>query len=382
MAVEGRWRLVSLNNMEEFLLKIGLSKGFRNNILSDTEVAHFISQDGNKWTIKEVSKFGTRSTSTFELGKEFEEMTVDGRQIHIVYSIDGDNLKMSQRGDFDCTTIREPIDANTLRASYTCGDAIGVMNFTKIPDGESYGEWPPSLEDLLTSNKLDDITWAGTPQQIRDVYDIMTKEKDNYKNDANFLWRYACFIHSVALVHLVERNKSKHKSTLDEANAVMQRAFELKPEDARVNKWYVTILCALSEAKGIIKEKIEKSFVIKERIDKAISLNPDDPVAYYLRGRWCLEVASLNWMQRKLAATFFATPPTATVPEGVEDLLKANEIWPQWKENAFYLAKAMIDQKKIDKAIEILQRAIKWPIVSQDDNIFQPKLLQLLYIKT
>jgi hypothetical protein len=45
---------------------------------------------------------------------------------------------------------------------------------------------------------------------------------------------------------------------------------------------------------------------------KALELDPSDQTPPFLLGLWSYEVASIGWMTRKLAATFFAEPPTAT----------------------------------------------------------------------
>lgn len=46
----------------------------------------------------------------------------------------------------------------------------------------------------------------------------------------------------------------------------------------------------------------------------------------HMRGRFAFSVASLSWMERKLAATFFATPPSATFDEAIADFLEVRMI--------------------------------------------------------
>ena len=51
-------------------------------------------------------------------------------------------------------------------------------------------------------------------------------------------------------------------------------------------------------------------------------------------------VYQLTWIERKLAATLFATPPSATIEDALESFLKAEDIQSGfYKANQFYIAK-------------------------------------------
>lgn len=64
-------------------------------------------------------------------------------------------------------------------------------------------------------------------------------------------------------------------------------------------------------------EKISRGYKYKEHIVKAIELNPSDAVCRYLHGRWCFEVAQIDWLTRRAAAALFGAPPTATIEEAL-----------------------------------------------------------------
>ncbi len=58
---------------------------------------------------------------------------------------------------------------------------------------------------------------------------------------------------------------------------------------------------------------------------------PDLRICHF---RFCYEVAELSWWERKMAATLFAEPPTATMEEARNHFLEAERIKPEgWKEN-------------------------------------------------
>ena len=54
-------------------------------------------------------------------------------------------------------------------------------------------------------------------------------------------------------------------------------------------------------------------------------------------------VVQLSWIERKMAATLFASPPSASLPEAVTHFLQAERLKPDgWKENRLFIAKCFI----------------------------------------
>ena len=60
--------------------------------------------------------------------------------------------------------------------------------------------------------------------------------------------------------------------------------------------------------------------------------------------RFCYEVAELSWWERKMAATLFADPPTASMEEAKGHFTAAETLKPDgWIENRQFLAKCCIN---------------------------------------
>lgn len=68
-----------------------------------------------------------------------------------------------------------------------------------------------------------------------------------------------------------------------------------------------------------IKQKIASGFKIKEYCDKAYSIlreekingETEDATLEYLLGRWCFRIASISWIERKLASSLLTEVPDA-----------------------------------------------------------------------
>ncbi|KAI4900228.1 hypothetical protein NFI96_026019 [Prochilodus magdalenae] len=62
-----------------------------------------------------------------------------------------------------------------------------------------------------------------------------------------------------------------------------------------------------------------------EHLDRALTLRDDDPLCFYLLGRWCFEVSRLSWVEQKAAAALFDTPPNSCLNDALENFLKCHK---------------------------------------------------------
>ncbi|MED6253040.1 Regulator of microtubule dynamics protein 2 [Ataeniobius toweri] len=116
-----------------------------------------------------------------------------------------------------------------------------------------------------------------------------------------------------------------------------------------------------------IQNKIKNGYIFKDHLDKAIELKPQDPLSYYLLGRWCYAVAQLSWIERKVAATLFGEPPSATVEDALKNFLKVEEIHPAYsKLNYVFLAKCYKALGQTDKAMKMCVAASSMNTISKE----------------
>ena len=133
------------------------------------------------------------------------------------------------------------------------------------------------------------------------------------------------------------------------------------------NFWW--ILHSLTGNFKSTKDKIAGAYTIRDHIQRAIELDPQDATSRNILGQWCLALASMSWVERRAAATLFGTPPTASFDEALEQFLAAENISPGfWKKNTYLIAETY--SKLGDKAAarEWLDKAKTIAIETAEDR--------------
>ena len=108
-----------------------------------------------------------------------------------------------------------------------------------------------------------------------------------------------------------------------------------------------------------------------------MELRPDDPTLHHMMGRFCMEIASLSWIEKRLASTLFAQVPEASIEDTMGHLLKAYQLKKDWKENLLFLAKCCIQTKDYKTAHEWANQGLNLPIQGEDDQIAHQQILLL-----
>ncbi|XP_043991886.1 regulator of microtubule dynamics protein 2 isoform X1 [Gambusia affinis] len=223
-------------------------------------------------------------------------------------------------------------------------------------------------------NRIDRLRQGGESDK-RESLSVLLEQRDEFGQKSEFLWRLTrayCDVHDIT-VTLEEK-----KTHAENGKAVGEEAIKVNPKCAESHQWYA-IMCGIMAEYDSIQNKIKNGYIFKDHLDKAIELKPQDPLSYYLLGRWCYAVAQLSWIERKVAATLFGEPPSATIEDALKNFLKVEEIHPAYsKLNYVFLAKCYKALGQSEKARKMCEAASSMNTVSKEDEEAQ-KELDLLY---
>ncbi|XP_056148149.1 regulator of microtubule dynamics protein 2 [Lampris incognitus] len=227
------------------------------------------------------------------------------------------------------------------------------------------------VDKLLVFLDRIDILHQGTESDKRESLNTLLKEKEEFGQNSQFLWRLT---RAYCDVHDISSSLEEKKTHAEAGKNIGEEAVRLNPSCAESHQWYA-IMCGIMAEYDTVQNRIKNGYIFKDHLDKAIELKPQDPMSYYLLGRWCYAVAQLSWIERKVAATLFGEPPSATVQDALKNFLKVEELHPKYsKLNYVFLAKCYRDLGQKCEARNMCEAACSMDTVSKEDKEAQKEL--------
>lgn len=189
---------------------------------------------------------------------------------------------------------------------------------------------------------------------------------------SELLWRLARVLCEKAKLSKV---KSEKEALMYEAFAVVQKAIEKEPKDGcfGAHKWYAILLDYIGEIEGN-KSRIQKSYEVKEHLERALQICSSDATTWHILGIWHFSFADMSYATRLIAKAIFGTPPSSTYDQALHYFLKAEEISPGfYSTNMYYIGEVYEKQGNRDEAMKYYKDAFKMPVVTADDQVVHEK---------
>ncbi|RUS84238.1 hypothetical protein EGW08_007990 [Elysia chlorotica] len=132
-----KWELISTDeNFGKYMEAVGVSQEkqglAKKSLVGDAKVYQEISRDGTTWSVKVITVAGEKLDMYTE-GQETETLTLDGRRVKVVYSLEGDKLVESQTGDgFTSRNVRQ-ISGDQMTMTFTAnGSVTSIRVYKKV----------------------------------------------------------------------------------------------------------------------------------------------------------------------------------------------------------------------------------------------------------
>lgn len=194
-----------------------------------------------------------------------------------------------------------------------------------------------------------------------------------YPDSIDIVWRYArsCYKYSNCTTDVNVR-KAVICAGIDACEKL------LATSNADLHKW-CGILVGVNGDFLPIAEKIKNGYRFKEHVMKALEIRPNDADLHHLLGRFSYEVANLGWIERKIAATLFSEPPSASYEDAIDSFQKAEDFSIEVNlENRLFLSKCYIALGNYEPACQLLEKICDLSVTSENNERIQSDARQLL----
>uniref|UniRef100_A0A0N5A5G4 Regulator of microtubule dynamics protein 1 n=1 Tax=Parastrongyloides trichosuri TaxID=131310 RepID=A0A0N5A5G4_PARTI len=210
---------------------------------------------------------------------------------------------------------------------------------------------------------------------IDNAYAILRKHV--HGTNPELLWRLARVLCEKGKM---SKDKEERKKFFMEAYNVCKKALDNEPVEGSFgsHKWMAIILDYVGEIEGT-KSRIQKSYDIKEHLNRALEIDPLDATTWYILGVWHFSFADMPSYQYYVAKAIFETPPSSTYEEALNYFEKAETIQPGfYSKNTYSLAECYERLGRNDEARMYYIKAFKMPVITVDDKDVHEKALKKL----
>ncbi|CAJ0589041.1 unnamed protein product [Cylicocyclus nassatus] len=224
------------------------------------------------------------------------------------------------------------------------------------------------------SKSFADVDRILEGNDVRPGYDMLKKRYDAGEKSSDLLWRLAKTCDKMALQSADEGRK---KELIFEGKSYALEAVQANENDFQAVRWAAILTGRTTDYLGT-KQRIEEGVKFKKLLDKALAMNSKEKVLLHLRGRFSYSVASLSWIERKFAAIFFTTPPTATMDEALVDLLAAEKEESDWIENLIFIARTYHAKNDKENTRKYCEKCLACAPKNEDERGRQNEARKLL----
>lgn len=174
-----------------------------------------------------------------------------------------------------------------------------------------------------------------------------------------------------------EQDKKVKLEYFNAAKTYAETALKLNNKDADAN-YVMALALARSSAVGNIKDRMDLVKDIKAYLDKSLATDSTHYKALHLLGRWNADVNSYNVAEKAALKVAFGGLPSTSYAKAIELMEKSRRRNPNFLINYLDLAKAYKSNGQSDKAIEVLNKLIKLPPRTADDDGYKAEGKKLL----
>ena len=163
-------------------------------------------------------------------------------------------------------------------------------------------------------------------------------------------------------------DKEQRKEYYMKAHETAKKAVEINPGAAK-GHLYLSISLGRVALDAGGKEKVRLSKEIKSEVDKALTIDPNDDIAWHVLALWNRNISTLSWIEKQFANIFLGgIPKEASVDKAAECLKKAIQIKSGHINHHLELGITYEVLDKKDLAVKEYEKVLELPVTDVDDK--------------
>lgn len=168
------------------------------------------------------------------------------------------------------------------------------------------------------------------------------------------------------------RDEKKSEIAINNALKYAELLAENFPDSAMTYAYLAMSYGNIAMFKGG-NEKIKLAHKIRENAEKSIKMSPENYLPYIILSIYHRQIASLSWLERAFANTFFGDVPEGSLKESERMMLKALEIQPGICVAMFHLSRTYYEMDNELKEKEWLKKIVDAPVTDFRDKYAKRK---------
>jgi tetratricopeptide (TPR) repeat protein len=163
----------------------------------------------------------------------------------------------------------------------------------------------------------------------------------------------------------LSKNSQDKYAHFRQAEDFARQAIEANPKGGEGYRWMAIAIGAQADDADI-RTQIQLSRRVKENIDKAIALDPNDDISLLVLSRWHYKIASLGFWSRAVVKVVYGGLPPASMKKSEELLLRAITIKDRIS-HRYCLAKVYNQMGRREDALRQLRLALTLPVTFPEE---------------
>jgi len=255
---------------------------------------------------------------------------------------------------------------------FTCLIITVALLFTLLPLlTDAGGPGPEDIGSAANFQKIDEMLLRGENQQALEMLGGLSK---GGPDSVEKLWRLSRVYYEMGRL---DEKRALQLFRQSEENA--RTAIAADSDSGDSYKWLAIALGAQAKYSDT-KSQVHQSREIKQSIERAIALNPNDDISYLVLSRWHYKISGLGTIARTLAKIIYGGVPKASLAKAEELLLQAIALHDRIS-HRYNLAKVYDRMERSeDKKIQ-LQKAMLLPVTFPEEAEEQEKAREKLQVQ-